>query len=137
MAQILLVEDDRAALSMMALVLRKAGHVVVAGVCGPAAMDAIAACNYDIVVSDVFMPELDGVAIVRAVRRVKPQCPIIAISGGCSQVSAYTALTMMGVFGADAFLYKPFPRAELLSAIAAAENRHSRPKLRLVGSRAS
>jgi DNA-binding response OmpR family regulator len=134
MTRILLVEDDRALCSMLALMLRRAGHVIVGEVVGSAAIEAIDARNYDLVISDAFMPEFDGVAVTRAVRRVKPDCPIIAISGGSDETSAYLGLTMMAVFGADALLYKPFSGAELLSAIEAAEDRHSIPKLRVIDS---
>jgi DNA-binding response OmpR family regulator len=78
---------------------------------------AVEARNYDIVITDVCMPDVDGVAIARAARREHPACKIIAISGGCAKLSAAIGLQMVSVFGADMVLYKPFSGDELIAAM--------------------
>ncbi len=80
-------------------------------------MAAVNTENYDLAITDVVMPETDGVEIVRAIRAGRPNCPIIAISGGSPRMPADFGLRLTEAFGADAVLYKPFSIKELTETI--------------------
>jgi CheY-like chemotaxis protein len=69
------------------------------------------------VITDVLMPEMDGLEVIRMLRSVKPGCPVVAISGGGKRTSSLTSLRMAESFGADKVLYKPFRRDELASVL--------------------
>jgi DNA-binding response OmpR family regulator len=115
--KVLVIDDETRVRSSLARLLRDAGYEVVGETCGAAALRALKARNYDVVITDVFMPDIDGVAIARAARREHPTCKIIAISGGCTKLSAAIGLQMVSVFGADMILYKPFSGDELIAAM--------------------
>jgi two-component system, chemotaxis family, chemotaxis protein CheY len=115
--RILLIDNDAALRSSLAQLLRAVGHQVETQASGPLGLMALKAANYDVVITDVFMPDVDGVEITRTVRRLNPDCRVIGISGGCARMSAAIGLQMVTVFGADRVLYKPFSGEELIAAI--------------------
>ncbi|MBL8838847.1 MAG: response regulator [Alphaproteobacteria bacterium] len=117
MRRALIVDDDPDVRDTIAAMLMAAGYDVVDPGSAAAALSFIASQPFDVVITDVLMPEVDGVAIVQAVRKVGPRCRVIAISGGSSGMPAAIGLRLTEAFGADAVLYKPFSRAELLAAV--------------------
>ncbi len=117
MAKVLIVDDDEDLRATLALMVRSAGHEAIAPMVGSGLVPVIAAGNYDIVVTDVLMPELDGIEIIKLVRNAKRSCPVIAISGGSPRMPASVGLKLTEAFGANVVLYKPFERAELIAAI--------------------
>lgn len=118
MGKVLVIDDDENVRNTLALIVRSAGHEVAAPETGHGLRPIIAAGQYDIVITDVLMPELDGIEVIKLVRAARPDCPIIAISGGSSQMPACVGLKLTEVFGANVVLYKPFAKGELLEAIA-------------------
>ena len=73
-------------------------------------------CNADCVITDIIMPEPDGIEVIMAVRGLCPDIIIIAISGG-GRVSSAEYLTIAGMLGANAVLQKPFLLSDLLDLI--------------------
>src|SRR5580692_9943537 len=71
--KVLVIDDETRTRSLLARLLRDAGYDVVGETCGAAALRAVEARNYDIVITDVFMPYVDGVAIARAARTSRLQ----------------------------------------------------------------
>jgi|SRR5215468_8300468 len=71
-ARILVVEDDPELGPLMAEALTLKGHEVDMAVSGREALERIAACPYDLIVSDLWMPELDGVGLFRELARRRP-----------------------------------------------------------------
>ncbi|MBL8835149.1 MAG: response regulator [Alphaproteobacteria bacterium] len=117
MARVLVIDDDEDVREMLALMVGSAGHEVVAPRVGPGLRPVVAAGQYDVVVTDVLMPELDGIEVIKLVRAARPACPIIAISGGSPRMPASVGLKLTEAFGANVVLYKPFERDELIEAI--------------------
>lgn len=118
MARILLVEDDPIVRASVLAVLEKAGHEVAEAVNGTAAIDLIGVHAFDLVITDVIMPEVEGLEVIRAVRARFPTCPIIAMSGG-GRIDKGEMLNWASKFGAQATLAKPFTIETLRKAVAA------------------
>jgi two-component system C4-dicarboxylate transport response regulator DctD len=117
METILLVEDDSAVRETVATMLHSLDYIVLAPEPGEPALRAINAGGYDAVITDFVMPDANGNRIVEAVRAVRADCPIIAISGGSPEIAAATALRQTRTRGANATLSKPFTREALVRAI--------------------
>lgn len=117
MAEILIIDDDADVRTTLFKLVRLSGHTVSA----PSNVEEIAAAvrggNYDLVITDLIMPELDGIEVAKLVREAKPKCPILAISGGTGNSSPDLMLHMVKVLGANATLKKPFTRAQLETAM--------------------
>ena len=73
--------------------------------------------RFDFVVTDILMPEMDGLEVIQALRAGHKDVKIIAISGGGRRQPGAQTLVMADMLGADAVLIKPFTRAELLAAV--------------------
>ncbi|MGO8919214.1 MAG: response regulator [Stellaceae bacterium] len=116
--RILVIEDQPDILEGLAKILRRAGHQVALASDGKSGLSQVSDGNcFDAVVTDMLMPDTDGVEVIRELRRRCPDIWIVAISGGGDKVSAQYCLTLSRAFGTDRILYKPFCKAELLSAI--------------------
>ena len=113
MANILVVEDSPAVRMAIVEVLESLGHTVTETENGRLAVEQVAGKSFDLVVTDVLMPEVDGIEVIKAVRRAKPNTKILAISGGAPNLPAGYALKLTEMFSADAVLYKPFMNDEL------------------------
>ncbi|MEZ4247771.1 MAG: response regulator [Polyangiales bacterium] len=81
LSRVLLVDDEAAVRRGLAEPLRRAGLEVVEACDGAEALDTFAPNDFDVLVSDVHMPELDGIALAEAVRRRAPEFPVLFVSG--------------------------------------------------------
>lgn len=116
MATILLIDDDDAFRHVLKTVLIRSDHEVKDARNG---MEAMAFCERvipDVVITDLVMPEREGLETIIALRQIAPDVPIIAISGagGCE---AGIYLKIARRLGARQTLAKPFDSAEILRAI--------------------
>jgi len=114
MSRLLLVDDDLELSSMLAEYLASEGYEVEAVYDGLAAVKAIKAVNYDAVVLDVMMPELDGFGVLKQVRSYS-EVPVLMLTAKGDDVDRIVGLEM----GADDYLAKPFNPRELLARIRA------------------
>ena len=117
MAHILVIDDDPVLRQVITLALERAGHTVLRCENGKKAIDYLAHQHADLLLTDIIMPEMDGVETVRAARRLQPDLPILAISGGGS-FDPGDYLGIARAFGATAVLAKPFRPAELVALVA-------------------
>jgi CheY-like chemotaxis protein len=115
MSRILVVEDD----PMVRTTIRRmlGGHEVVEAENGKVALEALARQDFDLVITDLMMPERAGVALIGDIRARGVGPKILAISGG-GRMSGADLLPAAQQAGADAVLAKPFRKAELLRVIA-------------------
>ena len=104
---VVLVDDDIEFLSVIARALRGAGHTVEVARQGLEALRLVQCEPPDIVVTDILMPECDGIELILALRRDYPKLPILAVSGR-PLFGAVDLLEMAAHIGADATLVKPF-----------------------------
>jgi len=117
MVRILVVDDDELVRLSIGTVLARAGHRVVLACDGEDALRRYRAARFDLVITDIVMPRMEGLETVRALRGAGREVKILAISGGARPGSGLY-LTAARALGADGALFKPFTPAELNSAIA-------------------
>lgn len=119
MARILLAEDMDAARMLYRTILEAAGHVVTDTADGCQCLDRLVSGCFDLLVTDVVMPGLNGIEVIKAARSLRPGLPVVAISGGGCHGSAAAAFDMSSMYGADAALCKPFPAERLIETVRA------------------
>ncbi len=121
MAQVLVIDDDESMRGAVALMLKAAGHEAIEAEGGREALKLLETHPPAIVITDLLMPERDGIETIRLVRKRAPKAKIIAITGGEPAVYgksyAATLLDFASRMGADAALLKPFEAKELLAAV--------------------
>jgi len=121
MSRILIVEDTRLMRDSLVDVLTELDHQVVTAENGAEAVDMIAAGQvFDLIITDIIMPEMDGIEAIMEVQTMSPETPIIAISGGSARLEKAAGLDTAKRLGAVAVLEKPFEIDSLLAAIQAA-----------------
>ena len=115
-ARILVVDDNEALLSTASRVLSQAGFQVAQATDGAKALRLAAIEPFDLVITDIIMPDREGIETIRELRLKFPSIKIIAMSGG-GRGSATGYLAIARFQGAALTLSKPFTRPELLAAV--------------------
>jgi two-component system, chemotaxis family, chemotaxis protein CheY len=118
MARILVVDDNEQMRRTLRRMLESAEHSVTEAADGRAALKLYVAESPDLVITDIIMPEREGIETIREMRRMAPDAKIVAISGSDIGVTL-DLLWMARELGADAALRKPFRAAELLEVVSA------------------
>ena len=117
--RILIVEDDRQLRSSIVRGLREASHVVEEATTGEQAIALAEAQPFDVMILDVRLPDIDGLAVCKAVRQSGNRLPILmltALDGVSQRIAGLDA-------GADDYLTKPFDFGELLARLRALSRR--------------
>ena len=117
MPRILLIDDDSTLRRALRIALERSGYIVVEAANGKEGLTAFASQAADLVVTDLIMPEVEGVETIRELRKVSAGVPIIAISGG-GRGSAEDYLHYARLFGASRVFEKPFDIDTLRDAVA-------------------
>jgi len=115
MPRILIVDDDPMHRALISDALTGAGHESLFASDGQEAIEVCRDTHVDLVVTDMVMPELDGLELLKALGEAYPELPIIAVSG----ISA-AKLNLSARFGAHAILIKPVDPEELLREVESA-----------------
>lgn len=115
--RILLVDDDDLSRGTIHQMLERAGHHVVSTASGSEALTLFQAERPALVITDLIMPDTDGLELIQELKKADPSVRVLAISGG-GRVNANEYLTVARKFGAAAVLAKPFSNQELKDAIA-------------------
>ena len=116
MASILLVDDTPELRKTIERLLTGAGHAVTSVENGAAALRELDRATFDVIVTDIVMPDMEGLELIRKVRKTQPSLPIIAMSGG-GRGSTEDYLALAANFGAAKTLEKPFALEALKVAI--------------------
>lgn len=116
MARILIIDDDSLVRFALVLMLEHEGHEVMEAANGHDAIRIFRECQPDLVIADIFMPEMDGFETIRELRDTAAELKIIAISGG-APIGTPDNLKIAREFGADAAFAKPIDRQEFLSSV--------------------
>lgn len=118
MSRILIVEDTPLMRESLVDVLTASGHDVTTADNGLQAVESIAAgAEFDIIITDIIMPEMDGIQAIMEIQTLQPQARIIAISGGSARMEKGQGLETARRLGAVAVLEKPFEVDTLLAAV--------------------
>ena len=128
--RVLLVEDDIVAARGTTLMLKAGGAVVDQAETGQEALELVRHYDYDIVVLDLLLPDMEGYEVVRRMRAARIEVPVLILSG----LSRPQAKVLGFGAGADDFITKPFDKAELVARMQAIVRRSkgfSQPTLRV------
>ena len=122
-ATVLIVEDDEQVRAVFAQVLQGAGYRVLQAAHGNEALGLLRMHPVQVVISDLVMPEMEGLELIRFLRRTYPKLKIIACSGAFGEAMLHVATR----FGANAALAKPISSGCLLATLQAVlrEGNHS------------
>jgi DNA-binding response OmpR family regulator len=112
MARILLIVDNDTVRALLRENLELEGHTVIEARDGQEGLDLFRQAGADLVITDIVMPEKEGLAVLMELRNAHPPVNVIAISGGGRDY-----LATGGLLGAAKVLLKPFPIAVLITAI--------------------
>jgi CheY-like chemotaxis protein len=115
-AEILLIEDMAGVRRAVSAMLKQAGHTITIAVNGKEGLQILGTRSFDLVITDMLMPEVDGSEVLFHLGTMAKRPRVIAVSGGGAGVSGASALRT-AQFKADAFLEKPFEKAELLAVV--------------------
>jgi DNA-binding response OmpR family regulator len=119
MYRILVIDDDEQIRALLSQMLERAGYQVVEAANGDEGLRLFRTQSADLVITDLIMPEKEGIETILELRREFPQVQVIAISGG-GKYNPRDYLPIARQLGACATISKPFSRQEILDAVQAA-----------------
>jgi len=122
--QILVIEDEQRMASLLKRGLTEEGHNVVVARDGAAGFEIAGANNFDVIVLDMMLPHMDGVAIASRLRAAHNQTPILALTARDAAADVIRGLDA----GADDYLTKPFSFEILLARLRAVSRRGAIPQ---------
>lgn len=113
--RVLLVEDDSSTAKSIELMLKSEGYVIDATDLGEDGIDLGKIYEYDIIILDLMLPDMDGYQVLKELRDAKIETPVLILSGLTELDNKIKGLG----FGADDYLTKPFDKRELIARIQA------------------
>ncbi|WP_319523757.1 response regulator [uncultured Desulfosarcina sp.] len=116
MARILVIDDDDTVRLSVKLALEDADHIVEDAADGEKGVALFRENPADLVVTDIFMPEKEGLETIDEIKRLRPETKIIAISGG-GRMDPEDYLSIAESVGADHSLLKPFDIEKLAEVV--------------------
>jgi CheY-like chemotaxis protein len=116
MTQILVIDDDDLIRGLLRSVLEKAGYQVLEAPDGNVGIEIFREQSADLIITDILMPEKEGLETIMEIKRESPDVKIIAISGG-AKCGPFTYLKLAERFGAERVFSKPLEMRQLLQAI--------------------
>ena len=116
-ADIILIDDDDAIRAMLNEALGRLGHSLLSVADGKTAWQFLSTHSFRLIITDIFMPDMDGLELIRKYCSVHPEIPIIAISGGGSGSGPGNYLKSAKFLGCQRTLAKPFEIPELLAMV--------------------
>tara|TARA_R110002096_G_scaffold332392_3_gene526422 strand:- start:544 stop:936 length:393 start_codon:yes stop_codon:yes gene_type:complete len=117
MTRILVIEDDELARESVTLMLEERGYEVEMADDGDVGLKMFAESQYDLVITDLIMPEVNGMDVLTQIKQKHPDTRVIVISGG-GRLTPISYLDVAQKLGADDVLTKPFTAFELTTSAA-------------------
>jgi excisionase family DNA binding protein len=115
-ARVLVVDDEEPIRDLLSKTLSLAEYEVDVAADGPSAVDRMRMIQYDLLITDLRMPGVDGLNVIREARRLKADIPVIIVTGYSDEASAIEAINL----GVQGYLTKPFRVPRVLAAAAKA-----------------
>ncbi|MCK5068174.1 MAG: response regulator [Bacteroidales bacterium] len=116
MKRILIIDDDHHILLMIKKMLERAGFEIELASNGNEGLELFKRIQADLVITDIIMPEKEGLETIREMKRLRSDLKIIAMSGG-GKISADNYLNTAKIFGASKVLEKPFSQKTMISTV--------------------
>lgn len=114
-ATVLIIDDDEIINEMISVLLQSHNYKTLSAHNGNEGLDILQNEEIDLVITDIIMPDKEGLQTIREIKSISPNTPIVAISGGGKHNADY--LAMANLMGAIHTFRKPFNHDEFLSAI--------------------
>ncbi|MBF0273377.1 MAG: response regulator [Magnetococcales bacterium] len=131
MKDILIVDDEQRLVNLLCRVLQDAGYSLATASNGVEALQVYQDVQPRLVISDIIMPDMDGIDLIQRVQTINQEQKIIAMSGGNAQLAMDFVLKLTTMFGVVNVLQKPFTNQRILDAVALAiglPDHHSHPE---------
>lgn len=119
MAKILVVDDDPVSCGLVAAILAKDEHEVTACSSATEAIEALSFVDFDVLVTDLMMPEHDGFEVIQAARNLRPNTKIIVLSGIDQKVPSHLTAAAFARLGVSRVIPKPIKPAVLMAEVVA------------------
>jgi CheY-like chemotaxis protein len=119
MASVLVIEDVPPVLLSLRIILTGGGHTVTCATDGLIGLSLLTENAFDLVISDIWMPGLSGLDVISRGRAQSPNTRFLAITGGNPNSGVSPGAKDVEKFGANAVLFKPFEKHELLDIVTA------------------
>ena len=116
MKRILVIDDEPHILLMVKKMLERAGYEIDLASNGSEGLRLFSKLKPDLVITDIIMPEKEGLETIREMKRISSDLKIIAMSGG-GKISADNYLETARIFGASRLIEKPFSQKQLLTYV--------------------
>ena len=117
--RILVIDDMAGVRESLRAALQAAGFDVTTANNGREGLAALAADDFGIVVTDIWMPQIDGLDVIKHIRAERPHLRVFAMTGGGPRLTIEAAGSIAEVWGAERVFVKPFDEAALVAAIKA------------------
>jgi len=114
--KVLVIDDEQIVLDSVKKILSQENFQVDTAISSRQGLDLALQKDYDIVLTDIRMPEIGGMRVLRDIKRAKPSCPVMIITGYATVQSAVQAMKL----GATDYIEKPFTPEELVKAVKSA-----------------
>jgi len=111
---VILIDDDRAVREYIKFILEREGMIVFEAVDGNNGLSVATSTTPSLIITDLVMPEKDGIETIQEIRSRFPQCGVVAMSGA---VNSDAYLSMARLLGANSVVQKPFTRDILMNAV--------------------
>lgn len=115
MANILVVDDDSLTLDLLTIVLQRHGYLFSSATDGAEALKLCESQKFDLIITDIFMPNVDGIDLMVALNERNFRTPIIVMSGGNGET-----FDLARVCGVHSTIKKPFTENSILGAVRSA-----------------
>jgi DNA-binding response OmpR family regulator len=115
-ARILIIEDDDEVRDFLESVLQRAGHETMTAANGREGVQVFRSAQFDLVITDIIMPEKDGIETIMDMKREQRELKVLAISGG-GRAEPDNYLESARLLGADATMKKPFTHQDMLATV--------------------
>lgn len=112
-----MVDDDVPLRKVIETGLRGVGHNVIGTAGRDEVMALLQSKQFDMVITDVLMPDIEGTEVIKAVKTHQPEAIVLAMSGGGAQITTELCLLIASEMGAGVPLSKPFEMETLLAAV--------------------
>jgi CheY-like chemotaxis protein len=123
---VLVVDDVPAIRLVLKKILSRAGYSAIEAGDGAEALSLLGTCRPDVVVTDIWMPGVDGLQLLETLKREWPGIAVVAMTGGAPQKSQEASLERARNSGATQLLMKPIDKDELVAAVKQALNASDR-----------